>query len=278
MRCIVLLTDFGSRDWFVGTLKGVIASLAPSARVIDLCHDIPPGDVRAGAFSLAAAYRHFPPGSVFAAVIDPGVGGPRRSLAAAAEGRFFVGPDNGVLAYALGGGFRGASAEPAGEARAGRPGPKPRVRVLENPGYRLPEVSATFHGRDIFAPAAAHLALGKPLASFGRKAEGFTGLPFPAPRPVPGGVAGEIVHLDRFGNAITSLAPRDLEGIKPEGGKTFSLRARGRVFPLAAFYAAAGAGKPVAVAGSTGFLELAVNGGNAGEKFGLRRGDSVHAF
>ena len=110
MSCIALLTDFGTHDWFVGTMKGVIASIAPKATVIDLCHDIPPGDVKAGAFALLASYRYFPRGTIFVAVVDPGVGGPREAMLAEAHGNFFIGPDNGVLAYALSGGPPGRAA------------------------------------------------------------------------------------------------------------------------------------------------------------------------
>jgi S-adenosyl-L-methionine hydrolase (adenosine-forming) len=277
MSCIALLTDFGSSDWFVGTLKGVIASIAPKAQVIDLCHDIPPGDVKAGAFALLAAYRYFPRGTIFVAVIDPGVGGPRDAMLAEAHGYHFLGPDNGVLAYALSGGPPGTG---GGRHAAFKPalsdGPAYRLRTLENPEYRLPNASATFHGRDVFAPAAAHLSLGKAPGGFGRKKETFVELPFPVPYLAKGEVLGEIVHIDRFGNAITNLTPRDLESLpeKPRKGKR-AIVAKGKAFPLAAFYAQAGDGKPAAVPGSSGFLELAVDNGNAAKKFGLKRGDAV---
>jgi S-adenosyl-L-methionine hydrolase (adenosine-forming) len=277
MSSIALLTDFGSADWYVGTMKGVIASIAPKAQVIDLCHDIPPGDVKAGAFALLAAYRYFPKGTIFVAVIDPGVGGPRDAMLAEAHGYHFLGPDNGLLAYALAGGPPGT-----GGARhtAFKPvipeGPAYRLRAIENPEYRLPEASATFHGRDVFAPAAAHLSLGKTAGSFGRKKDTFVELPFPVPYLSKGEVLGEIVHIDRFGNAITNLTPRDLEALPEKARKRkLAVKAKGKAFPLAAFYAAAGNGKPAAVPGSSGFLELAIDNGNAAKKFGLKRGDAV---
>jgi len=277
MSCIVLLTDFGSADWFVGTLKGVIASIAPKTQVIDLCHDIPPGDVKAGAFALLTSYRYFPRGTIFVAVVDPGVGGPRDAMLAEAHGYHFLGPDNGVLAYALAGGPPGT-----GGARQApfRPviadAPPYRLRAIENPEYRLSDASATFHGRDIFAPAAAHLSLGKTAGSFGRKKDTFVELPFPVPYMAKGSVVGEIVHIDRFGNAITNVTPRDLEALpekKRKGGMV--LVSKGKAFPLAAFYAQSGAGKNVAVPGSSGFLELAICNGSAAKKFGFKRGDPV---
>jgi S-adenosylmethionine hydrolase len=277
MSCIVLLTDFGSADWFVGTLKGVIASIAPKAQVIDLCHDIPPGDVKAGAFALLTSYRYFPRGTIFVAVVDPGVGGPRDAMLAEAHGYQFLGPDNGVLAYALAGGPPGT-----GGARHApfRPviaeAPPYRLRAIENPEYRLPDASATFHGRDIFAPAAAHLSLGKTPGSFGRKKDTFVELPFPVPYMAKGAVVGEIVHIDRFGNAITNVTPRDLEALPEKKRKgAIALVSKGKTFPLSAFYAQVGDGKNASVPGSSGFLELAISKGNAAKKFGLKRGDPV---
>ena len=277
MSCIVLLTDFGSADWFVGTMKGVIASIAPKAQVIDLSHDIPPGDVKAGAFALLAAFRYFPRGSIFVAVVDPGVGGPRDAMLAEAHGYQFLGPDNGLLAYALAGGPPGT-----GGARSTtlKPviaeGPAYRLRAIENPEYRLPVTSATFHGRDVFAPAAAHLSLGKTPGSFGRKKDTFVELPFPVPYMSKGSVTGEIVHIDRFGNAITNLTPRDLDALPQKVRKGgLAVKAKGKAFPLAAFFAQAGNGKPLALSGSSGFLELAIDNGNAARKFGLKRGDPV---
>ena len=281
MSCIALLTDFGTEDWFVGTMKGVIAAIAPKAHVIDLCHDIPPGDIRAGAFALLASYRYFPRGTIFVAVIDPGVGGPREALLAEAHGCQFIGPDNGVLSYALAGGPPGTGGARHSASSLKPPaleGPSHRIRVIENPVYRLPDAGATFHGRDVFAPAAAHLSLGKTAGSFGKRKDDFTGLAFPVPYKLRSTVSGEIVHIDRFGNAITNLTPRDLEGLPgavAKGSKGVVIKAKGKAFPLAGFYAEAAPGKPLSVAGSCGFLELSINGGNAARKFGLKRGDSV---
>jgi S-adenosylmethionine hydrolase len=279
MSCIALLTDFGTEDWYVGTMKGVIASIAPKMPVIDLCHDIPPGDIRAGAFALFASYRYFPRGTIFVAVVDPGVGGPREALLAEAHGYHFIGPDNGILAYALAGGppGTGGARQPHSSLKPpGEPGPAYRLRSIENAAYRLPDAGSTFHGRDVFAPAAAHLSLGKTAGSFGKKREEFVELAFPVPYKFKGAVSGEIVHIDRFGNAITNLTPRDLEpGPGKPRAKGMALKAKGKAFPLASFYGAVPAGKPLAVPGSSGFLELSINGANAARKFGIKRGDAV---
>lgn len=286
MSCIALLTDFGTADWFVGTMKGVIASIDPKAHVIDLCHDIPPGDIRAGAFALLSSYRFFPRGTIFVAVIDPGVGGPRDALLAEAHGCHFIGPDNGLLSYALAGGPPGTGGR-QGISSLKPPStepPGPRMRAIENPAYRLPDAGSTFHGRDVFAPAAAYLSLGKTAGSFGKRKETFVELAFPVPFRLRGTVTGEIVHIDRFGNAITNLTPRDLDPGAPAAAtasqksaarKAVTLKAKGKAFPLAAFYSEASPGKPLSVAGSSGFLELSINGGNAARKFGLKRGDAI---
>jgi S-adenosyl-L-methionine hydrolase (adenosine-forming) len=278
MSCIALLTDFGTEDWFVGTMKGVIATINPKAQVIDLCHDIPPGDIRSGAFGLLASYRYFPRGTIFVAVVDPGVGGPREALLAEAHGCHFIGPDNGLLSYALAGGPPGTGGarhhvsplKPASAEGGGR------IRVIENPAYRLPDAGSTFHGRDVFAPAAAHLSLGKAMGTFGKRKDDFQELAFPVPYKLRGTVSGEIVHVDRFGNAITNLTPRDLEGLSGKSAaKGLLLKVKGKAFPMAGFYAQAAAGKPLTVAGSSGFLELSINGGHAARRFGLKRGDTV---
>lgn len=254
MPPIVLLTDFGGKDWFAGVLRGVIAGIAPRASVIDLTHGIPAGDIRAGAFNLWAAFRHFPEGSVFVAVVDPGVGGPRAPLLVSAHGRRFLGPDNGLLSW----------------ASAGDPGRT--LRVLSSPEYRLPEVGSTFHGRDIFAPAAAHLSAGARPAALGKAAAGMVELPPIACRTRREGLAGEIVHIDGFGNAVTSVSGADLRGL-PEG--TRKAVANGRTFPLKAFYAEAARGGALCLVGSTGLVELSVNGGDAARTFRLRRGGKV---
>lgn len=253
MQLITLTTDFGARDWFVGTMKGVIHRIAPGASVVDITHEIPPGDVRAGAFALAASWRFFPGGSVHVAVVDPGVGGSRAAIAVRTAHAVFVGPDNGVLSWAL-----------AGETIRS-------VRRLANARFFLEPVSHTFHGRDVFAPVAAHLSRGARFAALGPKAPDFTRLPFPeARRQGRGAVVGEVLYVDRFGNAITNIPNAWVESARAG----IFIRGR-RVGPLAPFYQAVPFGRAVGVPGSTGYLEVAINGGNAAKRFGLKPGEAV---
>jgi S-adenosyl-L-methionine hydrolase (adenosine-forming) len=244
---IALLTDFGRQDVYAGVLHGVIAGIAPEARVIDLTHDVPPQDVRAGAFLLLTAYRYFPPGTIFVVVVDPGVGTARAILALRAGAYTFVGPDNGVLRWAV---------EDAG-------GAEEAVRV-EEPAYHLPDVSHTFHGRDVMAPAAAHLARGVPLGALGPPAGPLSGAPFPRPVEVAGGLAGEVLYVDRFGNAITNLPPAP--GI---------VRVAGQAVPRGRAYADGIPGRPLALVGSAGLIEVAVPGGSAAAALGAGPGTPV---
>ncbi len=255
MQLITLTTDFGSRDWFVGTMKGVILSLSPRATIVDLTHEIPPGDLRAGAFALMAGSRFFPAGTIHVVVVDPGVGGPRRAIAVRTADGFFVGPDNGVLSWALA--RRSVKA----------------VRQIENPSYCLEPVSRTFHGRDVFAPVAAHLSRGLPLGRLGRKLKDIVRLAWPMPTRERGGMRGQIVYVDRFGNAITNL---EAEQVERERFTTCEVRGRRRArCVLGGFYGAVPPGRLVVVPGSSGFLEIAVNGGSAARKLGLEVGDRV---
>jgi S-adenosylmethionine hydrolase len=185
---ITLTTDFGLADSFVGAMKGVILGLAPDVTVVDLTHQIDSYDVFGGAYALAGAFRSFPAGTIHVAVVDPGVGGRRRPIAAAAEGHVFVGPDNGVLSLALS----------AGEQA-------PVAHCIDNAAWFRHPVSQTFHGREIFAPTAARLARGEPLERCGPRIEDFAREAFPRPRRRPGGFAAMALGIDKFGNVITNL-------------------------------------------------------------------------
>lgn len=255
MSVITLTTDFGTKDWFVGTMKGVVASLAPRTSVVDLTHELPPGDIRGGAFALAASHRFFPKGTVHVVVVDPGVGSRRRGIAVQTANGVFVGPDNGVLSWALA----------KEKIRA--------IRGLENEVYFLKPVSRTFHGRDIFAPVAAHLSRGVPIRKFGPALKDFVRLAWPEPRMRRGGFEGEVVYIDRFGNAITNLEGRLQEG---SGRASCEVHAKRRWnCPLKTFYQAVPPKRPVALVGSSGFLEIAVNGGSAEKVLSLRIGTPV---
>jgi S-adenosylmethionine hydrolase len=255
MQLITLTTDFGTSDWFVGTMKGVILGINPSARIVDLTHGVPAGDIRAGAFTLAASCKFFPKGTVHIAVIDPGVGSEREAIAVETERYFFVGPDNGVLSWAL---------------RSER---IRKVRALKNEKYFLPELSKTFHGRDIFAPVAAHLSRGVAIEKLGPSKKEFVRLDWPEPRLKERGIEGEVVYVDRFGNAITNLGA-DL--LRDFGDHRLEVFVKGKRQCLVEdCYAAVRPGKPVAVLGSSGFLEIAINQGSARKKLGLEAGCRV---
>ena len=265
MSVITLTTDFGTKDWFVGTMKGVIASIAPRCTVVDLTHDLRPRDIRSGAFALAASHRFFPKGTVHVAVVDPGVGSRRKAIAVQTARGVFVGPDNGVLSWALA----------REKVRA--------IHALENETYFVQPVSRTFHGRDIFAPVAAHLSRGVPIQKLGPALQAFVRLDWPEPRERRSGIEGEVVYIDRFGNAITNLEDRLLRD--SEGAFCEIYGPRRRVCPLKSSYQAVVPKKPVAVAGSSGFLEIAVNGGSAettlrvsiGTRVVLRTGSPIPA-
>jgi S-adenosylmethionine hydrolase len=253
---VALLTDFGLAGHHAGVLRGVLLGLAPRVPIIDVTHGVPPGDVALGAWTLRWGWRWFPPGTVFLAVVDPGVGTARRALAAAAGGRFFVGPDNGLLGYAL---------ADAGDAR---------VVAL-----RLPRagsgVSATFHGRDVFAPAASRLALGDPLEHLGAPTIDWLRLPEPRVRRVgPGCLEGEVIAVDHWGNLVTSLTAPELAraGI----GGAAEVRIGRRVLRgIGRTYADAKAGGAVALLNSNGHLEIAMNGARADEALKAGRGTVV---
>lgn len=240
---VTLLTDFGTADGYVAELKGVLLSAAPDALIVDAAHDIPPQDVELARLTLARYWRRFPAGTVHLVVVDPGVGSSRAGIAVESDGRFLVGPDNGVLSPALL--SRGA-----------------RAVALAVPGDAAP----TFHGRDVFAPAAARLALGESLE--------FLGLPHERPfirrtaeahQRDDGAIEGEVIAIDRFGNAITNLIAR------AAGAVEFA----GRRLPLVSTYSDVPSGSLCAVAGSTGLVEIAARNGHGAEVAGLARGSRV---
>jgi len=255
VHLITLTTDFGASDWFVGAMKGMILSFNRRAAVVDITHELAAGDIRGGAFALAASYRFFPKGSVHVAVVDPGVGGPRRAIAIQTADYIFVGPDNGVLSWAL---LREKVQ---------------RAVVLENPRWFAKSVSRTFHGRDIFAPVAAFLSRGGRIQELGGAIADPVQLRWPKSRRAGSGVEGEIVYVDRFGNLITNL---EAAVVSELGEADRVVRSgRRRLCRVGNYYGEAATGQAVAVIGSTGFLEIAVNGGSAARKLGLRVGDNV---
>jgi S-adenosyl-L-methionine hydrolase (adenosine-forming) len=251
---ITLLTDFGTRDAFVGVMKGVMLSRCPEVRLVDLTHEIVPGDLRAGALALRWAAPHFPPGTVHLAVVDPGVGGARRPLVLRGAEALFVGPDNGLLWPA---------ASMAGE---------PEGWEIDLSRWDRP-VSATFHGRDVFAPSAARLAAGEPPEAFCRPVGDIVRLVWPCPERHGRIVRGAVIYVDRFGNAITNLSPADLE--HPTEGELAFTAAGHRLRGPSSFYGAVPTGQPLVVLGSSGLYEIAINQGNAARSMGLTVGSAV---
>jgi S-adenosylmethionine hydrolase len=253
---IALLTDFGLRDHYVGTMKGVALGVCPEVTFVDISHDIAPHDVLGGALELGAAYRYFPHGTIFLAVVDPGVGSARRGLAVDTGEYRFVAPDNGVLSQVL-----------------GTDALRYAVAVeLSDPRYALPTISKTFEGRDRFAPAAGWLAKGIELIALGRPAGRLVRLDVPAPRITDQCIEGEILRVDRFGNLITNI---DEAMLMPGDG--WAVVVGGRDLPrVVSTYADASPGDLCALVGSSAHLEIAVNGGSAAETLGIGRGAPVH--
>jgi S-adenosylmethionine hydrolase len=254
---ITLTTDFGLSNWFVGTMKGVIAGIAPEAQVIDVCHEVPPGDIRAAAFVLAASLPFFPEGSIHVAVVDPGVGSARRPIAIRTNRAIYVGPDNGIFAAAL-------KTESVAE-----------IRELTNARYFLPTLSATFHGRDLFAPVAAHLSRGVPMSKLGPKKDDLVCLDWPETSLSEGRVEGQVIYIDRFGNAITNIPAATLSNLGKPAQELHVWKGKKRLCGIAPFYAAVPRGQTLAVCGSTGCLEVSVNGGDARKVLGLRIGSRI---
>jgi len=250
MAIISLTTDFGMSDWFVGSMKGVILAIEPTATIVDLTHEVPAGDIRAGAFALAAGAKCFPRFTIHIVVVDPGVGSERGVIAVRTADYVFVAPDNGVLSFAL-------ANEPILD-----------IRSVERDAYFRKPVSNTFHGRDIFAPVAGHLAKGLLLESLGPKIRGYGELVWTEPAEVGGAVRGEIVWIDHFGNAVTNInsLPRGATGVRVPAKVECDIKE---------FYQQAPPGQPLALIGSTGFLEIALNSGHAAQSFGLKIGDPV---
>jgi len=259
---IALLTDFGTRDHYAGTMKAVALGICPDAALVDITHDIAPHDVLGGALELAASYRYFPPATVFLVVVDPGVGSSRRGIAADTGEYRFVAPDNGVLTAVL----------EEHEAR--------KVVELTERRYARPTVSRTFEGRDRFAPAAAWLAKGVELPALGRPAGALQRLEIPKPvlllpddQQRASTIRGQVLRIDRFGNLVTNIDRRTFERIF---GRSLEIVVGSHpVSKVVTTYADIAAGDVCALFGSTDHLEFAANGASAAERLGVGRGTAV---
>jgi S-adenosylmethionine hydrolase len=272
---ITLLTDFGLSDAYVGTMKGVILSICPEARLIDLTHAIQPQNVRQAAYVLLTAFRHFPPHTIFLVVVDPGVGTARDPIAVATDHGIFVAPNNGVLSFVL------------------RHVQVSHSAVLQNPEYRLEVVSQTFHGRDIFCPAAAHLANQVAVTAFGPPPAELVTLPDPHLTITPSQIRGEVLHVDHFGNIVTSIGRLEWTGpdtihLEPQFGRDHDLlpplldvarctvTIKDQTIPaIHKTYDDVSPGTLTALIGSAGQLEIGVNQGSAAECLAASIGDPV---
>jgi S-adenosylmethionine hydrolase len=269
---ITLTTDFGTADGYVGTMKGVILGITPDARLVDLSHGIAPQDVHEAAFVLFASYPFFPAHAVHLVVVDPGVGGARRAIALRTPSGTFVGPDNGVFSYVM--------------ARE----PMEALVELADPCYRLSHVSHTFHGRDIFAPAAAHLAAGVPVADLGPPISDPFTLPLPRLDVAVEGIVGQVLYVDHFGNVVTSIgqfqwdddglwlepAFGDAEPrVRLDAARVVVAAAGQEVAEVRRTYADVAPGEVLALVGSSGYLEVAVREGSAALLLGVQPGDEV---
>ncbi|PJF22456.1 MAG: hypothetical protein CUN56_05875 [Phototrophicales bacterium] len=272
-KTIALLTDFGNEDIYVGVMKGVMREICPNADFIDITHSISPQHVREAAFGLMNAYRFFPIGTIFLVVVDPGVGSMRRPIAVQTDDYLFVAPDNGVLSYAL------------------KDMQQINIVELSNSDYHLPQISYTFHGRDIFSPAAAYLAAGIPIESLGNTLSTMIQLPLPELNIDQRVITGEVVHIDRFGNIITSIghlhwiAPDRLSLTPSFGSNTATVPIDAehtriqigdeQIISVRVSYSEAMRGDLLAVVGSNNYLEISVNQGNAAKRLDVAVGDRV---
>lgn len=252
---ITLLTDFGLSDGYVGAVKGVILSLAPEATLVDIAHLVPPQDILAGALALECACSTFPETAIHMAVVDPGVGGVRRALACRTEKFYFIAPDNGILTLAL-----------------ARHPLKETVHITDIPPP-LGHISSTFHARDVFAPAAAHLARGGALKDLGESVTEVIMLEVPQPQEGAKTLTGQVIHTDPFGNLITNITEEDLAGREPN--ELLMQVGEHTIKGLSRSYFQGGSDMPIALMGSGGRLEVSISGRNAAELLGLSRGDGV---
>lgn len=248
---LTLTTDFGSSDHYVGAMKGVILGICPRAQIVDISHEVAPFEVAEGAYTVSQAYRCFPKGTIHVVVVDPGVGTARRPILVEGGGQYFVAPDNGVLSMVL--------------ARE-----KHKVRLISNERYFRQPVSRTFHGRDIFAPVAAHLGVGVPAAQFGKVIHDYVRAEFEKPRPNGArSWMGRILKIDRFGNLVTNFHAGEFDLV----GKSFTLAiGMTEVVRMVRTYADATPGELFAIEGSSGYLEVSVNQGSAARQVGCQAG------
>jgi S-adenosylmethionine hydrolase len=275
---IALITDFGLEDGYVGAMKGVITSICPQAKIIDITHYVMPQAIRQAAYLMLSTFRYLPPQTIIVAVVDPGVGSSRKPIGIQTDRHFFIGPDNGIFSYVL------------------KELEHQQTIVLENKAYHFGTASATFHGRDIFSPAAAHLAKGVPLEKMGSQLPRLERLPDPHLHITPSTVEGEVLYIDHFGNLITSIGKltwdaddmlqfnpifnytttSDMETLPVFGVEACSVEIKDhRLEPLALSYSSKSPGKLLALINSAQQLEVAVNQGSAADLLDVQIGEPV---
>jgi S-adenosylmethionine hydrolase len=260
MSIISLLSDFGNKDPYVAEMKAVILSINPQARIVDITHEIEKFNIRMGAYVLASAAPYFPPNTIHVAVVDPGVGTKRHPIIAETRRSLYVGPDNGLLMLA-------AHKEHI-----------TNVYTIDNPEYMPSHLSKTFHGRDIFAPAAAHLTRGKDPSDFGSAIKDYIIPEFAKPHARNGELHGEILHIDDFGNIISNISVADIENMGFRKGNSLLVRLGNKTLSLqfCSAYGEVPSGTPLALIGSSNFLEVAVNQRSASGIFKAKVGESFH--
>ncbi len=256
MSIITLTSDFGTKDTYVGVMKGVILSISPSSNVIDLTHEIPAQNVAVGAWQISKAYSYFPSETIHLVVVDPGVGSDRRAVISLINNHTFVCPDNGLLSII-------SKESPMGNSVA-----------IENDSYFLPHISNTFHGRDIFAPVAAYLAKGIPMSEFGPSVDNLHKINFSHINSDNSQIEGQIIWIDNFGNAVTNISQQSINQILPNLELQISF-ANQKIFGLCSAYNQAKIGEAIAIIGSSEHLEISVNQGSAQQLYGLSIGDFV---
>ncbi|MEM2970844.1 MAG: SAM-dependent chlorinase/fluorinase [Candidatus Bathyarchaeia archaeon] len=257
---ITLTTDFGLKDPYVAEIKAVILGISPNTTIVDITHNVEKFNVRMGAYILACASQYFPKGTIHVAVVDPNVGTERRAVLVQTEHAFYIGPDNGVLALTL------------------KNQKIKHVYEIKNKQFMMPKISNTFHGRDVFAPVAAHLANGTPSEKFGPEIGEIVTPRFARVVRRRDVLVGEVLHVDDFGNVITNFGEKELKRVDVKDAVEVELRNARLRLRFCRFYAEVEPQKPLALIGSHNFLEIAVNQGDAAENFKIKAGDKVKLY
>jgi hypothetical protein len=257
---VTLTTDFGLKDPYVAEMKAVILSINPKTIIVDITHEIEKFNVRTGAYVLASASPYFPKGTIHVAVVDPGVGTRRRPILIQTKRGFYIGPDNGVLVLAA----KNQGIE--------------HIYEIKNRKFMMPKISNTFHGRDVFAPAAAHLTKGTQPSEFGPEIREIVIPKFAKVVQRDGAFFGEVLHVDDFGNVITNFREKELKALGIRDMVSLEIKGANLKLKLCKAYAEVEAQKPLAIIGSHNFLEISINQGNAAKTFKIEVGDEVKLY